>query len=65
MPKFFAPHIITGRIFQNDLGQTSLQLFVVADISGLINVVATLKTGRWDCLGPNSETSMVVSVVSY
>lgn len=62
VPKFFASHIFTGQI-NNNSGKKSLQLFLVADITGLNNVTAKIKTARWDSLGTNSENSFKVSVV--
>lgn len=61
--KFFAPHIITGQIYRNGT-KKSLKLFVVADVTGLENVVARIKTARWDSIGTNSETNLTISVVS-
>lgn len=61
--KFFAPHIITGQIYQNE-NSKSLKLFVVADTTRLQNVVAKIKTVKWDSLGVNSETNLSISVVS-
>lgn len=61
--KFFAPQIITGVISQNENGKRKLQMFVVSDINGIQNATATLKTGRWESLGTNSETSIKISTV--